>query len=154
MMVLANLLKAGMPLTVALRSMTSFSSKGIPGSTTDILRQDVLEGKSLSDAMARQSGTFPDLVVNIVRAGEQSGALEEVLRRQAAHFERFAEVQARLADVSRAVDVHALRQIVASFAERGHDGRQMHHRIRPPQDFHRIDGAFQSFVLSHERSPW
>ena len=71
------------------------SSDLIPGSTTDILRQDVLEGKSLSDAMARQSGTFPDLVVNIVRAGEQSGALEEVLRRQAAHFERFAEVQAR-----------------------------------------------------------
>lgn len=92
---LANLLKAGMPLTVALRSMMSFTSKGIPGTVSDHLRQDVLEGRSLSDAMARQVGTFPDLVINIVRAGEQSGALEEVLRRQAAHFERFAEVQAR-----------------------------------------------------------
>jgi type IV pilus assembly protein PilC len=92
---MANLLHAGMPLTVALHSMTSLSSKGIPSEVSRQLKQDVTEGRSLSDSMARQGGVFPDLVVNIVRAGEQSGALEEVLRRQAAHFERFAEVQAR-----------------------------------------------------------
>ena len=92
---LANVLKAGMPLTVALHSMSSLSSRGIPGEVSRQLRQDVTEGQSLSDAMARQTGVFPELVVNIVRAGEQSGALEEVLRRQAAHFERFAEVQAK-----------------------------------------------------------
>jgi type II secretory pathway component PulF len=92
---LANLLHAGMPLTAALQSMTSLSSKGIPSEVSRLLKQDVTEGKSLSDAMGRQSRVFPDLVVNIVRAGEQSGALEEVLRRQAAHFERFAEVQAK-----------------------------------------------------------
>lgn len=92
---LANLLRAGMPLTLALNSMSSLGSKGIPGAASQLLKQDVMEGKSLSDAMTRQPGVFPDIVVNIVRAGEQSGALEEVLRRQASHFERFAEVQSR-----------------------------------------------------------
>lgn len=92
---LANLLKAGMPLTMALHSMSSLTSKGIPGSVSQQLKQDVIEGRSLSDAMARQSDIFPDLVINMVRAGEQSGALEEVLRRLAAHFERFAEVQTK-----------------------------------------------------------
>ena len=92
---LANLLRAGMPLTMALRSMESLSSKGIPTEVSRQLKQDVTEGRSLSDAMARQSHVFPDLVVNMVRAGEQSGALEEVLRRQASHFERFAEVQSK-----------------------------------------------------------
>lgn len=92
---LANLLRAGMPLTLALNSMSSLGSKGIPGAASQLLKQDVMEGKSLSDAMIRQPGVFPDIVVNIVRAGEQSGALEEVLRRQASHFERFAEVQSR-----------------------------------------------------------
>ncbi len=92
---LANLLRAGMPLTMALRSMESLSTRGIPSEVSRQLKQDVTEGRSLSDAMARQSHVFPDLVINMVRAGEQSGALEEVLRRQATHFERFAEVQTK-----------------------------------------------------------
>ncbi len=92
---LANLLRAGMPLTMALQSMSSLSSKGIPGAVSQDLKQSVVEGRALSDAMARRPDIFPPLVVNMVRAGEQSGALEEVLRRQSAHFERFAEVQAK-----------------------------------------------------------
>lgn len=92
---LANLLHAGMPLTMALQSMTSLSSKGIPADVARQLKQDVTEGRSLSDAMGRQGTVFPPLVVNMVRAGEKSGALEEVLRRQASHFERFADVQAK-----------------------------------------------------------
>lgn len=92
---LSNLLRAGMPLTMALNSMASISSKGIPGEVSMALKQEVMEGRGLSDAMMRQGGVFPDLVINMVRAGEHSGALEEVLRRQSAHFERFAEVQSR-----------------------------------------------------------
>src|SRR5207245_512983 len=86
---LANLLNSGMPLTVALNSMTHLDSKGIPSSVSKDLKQDVMEGKSLSDAMAKQPLLFSDLYVNMVRAGEQSGALVEVLRRLADHYERF-----------------------------------------------------------------
>src|SRR5688500_15766496 len=92
---LANLLKSGMPLTVALNSMTHLATKGISSDVSKQLRQDVQEGKSLSDAMARQPVVFSDLYINMVRAGEQSGALVEVLKRLADHFERFAEVQAK-----------------------------------------------------------
>ena len=59
------------------------------------LKQEVTEGRSLSDAMARQPVIFTDLYVNMVRAGEQSGALVPVLRRMANHFQQFAEVQAK-----------------------------------------------------------
>lgn len=92
---LANLLKSGMPLTVALNSMTHLETKGIPSEVSRQLRQDVMEGRSLSDAMLKQTRVFNEIYVNMVRAGEQSGALEEVLRRLAAHFERFAEVQSK-----------------------------------------------------------
>jgi type II secretory pathway component PulF len=54
-----------------------------------------MEGRSLSDAMSKQPVIFTDLYVNMVKAGEQSGALVDVLRRMADHFERFAEVQAK-----------------------------------------------------------
>ena len=90
---LANLLKAGMPLTSALQSMSHLQSKGIPGEVSRQLRQDVTEGKGLSEAMAKQGTIFSDMYVNMVRAGEQSGSLVEVLRRLAEHYERFAEVQ-------------------------------------------------------------
>jgi general secretion pathway protein F len=92
---LANLLNSGMPLTVALNSMTHLETRGIPSDVSRQLKQDVMEGKALSDAMARQPRIFSDLYVNMVRAGEQSGALVDVLRRLGAHYERFAEVQSK-----------------------------------------------------------
>ncbi|MDA1275161.1 MAG: type II secretion system F family protein [Verrucomicrobia bacterium] len=90
---LANLLKSGMPLTVALNSMTHLESRGISSQVSRQLKQDVMEGKGLSDAMAKQPIVFSDLYVNMVRAGEQSGALVDVLERLSQHYERFAEVQ-------------------------------------------------------------
>ena len=92
---LANLLNSGMPLTVALNSMVHLESKGISAEVSKELKQDVMEGRSLSDAMAKQPRIFSDLYINMVRAGESSGALVEVLRRMADHFERFAQVQAK-----------------------------------------------------------
>ncbi len=92
---LANLLNSGMPLTVALNSMTHLESKGISADVSKQLKQEVMEGKSLSDSMAKQPHIFSDLYVNMVRAGEQSGALVDVLRRLADHFDRFAQVQSK-----------------------------------------------------------
>jgi type II secretory pathway component PulF len=92
---LANLLNSGMPLTVALNSMGHLQTKGIPAEVSKNLKQEVTEGHALSDAMARQPVIFTDLYVNMVKAGEQSGALVPVLRRMATHFQTFAEVQAK-----------------------------------------------------------
>ena len=93
---LANLLNSGMPLTVALNSMTHLESKGISAEVSRELKQDVMEGRSLSDSMAKQPRIFSDLYVNMVRAGESSGALVEVLRRMADHFERFSRCSPNL----------------------------------------------------------
>ena len=92
---MANLLNSGMPLAVALNSMTHLESKGIPADVSRDLRQEVIEGRSLSDAMAKQPRIFSDLYINMVRAGEQSGSLVDVLRRMASHFQQFAEVQGK-----------------------------------------------------------
>src|SRR5215467_6843501 len=92
---MANLLHSGMPVTVALNSMTHLESRGISKEVSRDLRQDVMEGRSLSDAMSKQPRIFSDLYVNMVRAGESSGALEDVLRRMADHFDRFSQVQSK-----------------------------------------------------------
>ena len=92
---LANLLNSGMPLTTALTSMGHLETRGIPTEVSKELKQEVSEGRSLSDAMLKQPVIFSDLYINMVRAGETSGSLVPVLRRMATHFERFAEVQAK-----------------------------------------------------------
>jgi general secretion pathway protein F len=56
------------------------------------VRQRVNEGSSLADAMIAQGKVFSTLYVNMIRAGESSGALEIVLVRLA----DFTESQARL----------------------------------------------------------
>jgi type II secretory pathway component PulF len=92
---LANLLNCGMPLSVALNSMSHLESRGIPSEVSKDLKQEVMEGRSMSDAMAKQPHIFSDLYINMVRAGEQSGSLVDVLRRMANHFNQFAEVQGK-----------------------------------------------------------
>jgi len=92
---LANLLNSGMTLVTALNSMTHLESKGIPATVSQDLKTEVTEGRGLSDAMAKQPRVFSDLYVSMVRSGEQSGSLVEVLRRMAAHFQQFADVQGK-----------------------------------------------------------
>src|SRR5271170_6392773 len=60
---LANLLQSGMPLTVALNSMTHLESKGIPAEVSRGLKQEVTEGRGLSEAMAKQPQIFSDLYI-------------------------------------------------------------------------------------------
>ena len=92
---LANLIHSGMPLSVALNSMTHLASKGIPADVSRGLRQEVTEGRALSDALARQPVIFSELYINMVRAGETSGKLVEVLRRMATSLQQFADTAAK-----------------------------------------------------------
>ena len=67
---LANLLKCGMPLTVALQSMSHLESKGIPSDVSKQLRQEVMEGRSLSDAMGKPGFAFhPRLAETVTGRG-------------------------------------------------------------------------------------
>jgi general secretion pathway protein F len=50
-------------------------------------------GATFSAALEAQDGQFPKLYVNMVRAGEASGALDEVLTRLADYLERSAELR-------------------------------------------------------------
>ena len=93
---LANLLKAGMPLTSALNSMISLEGSGVSAAVSEQLLHDVREGHNLSAALAKHPGIFPEMYVNMIKAGESGGSLVEVLLRLAEHYERFAEVRQKV----------------------------------------------------------
>ena len=86
---LADLLEAGMTLGQALQAL---ASQGEAASAQRFVCQDlcdrIVRGESFSDACAHHPKTFPPLFSNMLRAGEASGAMVEVLRRLGEHYER------------------------------------------------------------------
>ena len=89
---LAVLVGAGVPLVEALTALVDQVDHEAMKRVVSDVRQRVNEGSSLADALAAHDKIFSKLYVNMIRAGESSGALEVVLVRLA----DFTESQARL----------------------------------------------------------
>jgi len=60
------------------------------------LRDRIVRGEQLSDAVTAHPATFPPLYSNMIRAGEASGAMIEVLRRLVEHYERNETMSAKI----------------------------------------------------------
>ena len=80
---MSDLLDAGLQLEPALRVMEGRKELSGIKSVATALRQQVREGSSLSSALRLVSPSFGDLFCNLVSAGELSGSLPQLLRRQA-----------------------------------------------------------------------
>ncbi|MFP4002626.1 MAG: type II secretion system F family protein [Alphaproteobacteria bacterium] len=93
---LAALVSARLGVEEALEVMIGQGGETGAGRVLRKVRADILEGASLSEALARQPETFPASYVTAVRAGEASGALGEVLERLAAFLERTEAVKAKI----------------------------------------------------------
>jgi general secretion pathway protein F len=89
---LAVLVHAGIPLVEALTALVEQADHERLKRVLGDVKQRVNEGSTLADALAAHPRVFADLYVNMIRAGEHSGALEVVLFRLA----DFTESQARL----------------------------------------------------------
>jgi type IV pilus assembly protein PilC len=84
----ATLLKAGVTVvdaTAILAAQTE--SKHLNKALLDI-EQELREGNPLSEAVAKHKRVFTSMFVNMVRAGEVGGNMDETLERLATHFEK------------------------------------------------------------------
>ena len=93
---LSVLLHAGMPVVEALNAMIDQTSKQRLRTVIFEVREKVNSGHSLGDSLGEHPRVFSSLYVNMVRAGESSGALEQVLIRLADILERQARLQAQI----------------------------------------------------------
>jgi general secretion pathway protein F len=88
----ATLLKANISIVDSLAAVARQSDNPRLSRVLNEVRRAVTEGKSLAGAMGEHPWVFPDLYINMVRAGESSGTLDQVFLRLA----DFTESQARL----------------------------------------------------------
>lgn len=85
---LANLLKAGIPLDRALEMLAEIAEEPATAEQLGRLLDRVRGGASLAEAMEAQEGLFSRFYLNMVKAAEAGGALEDVLARLAEYLER------------------------------------------------------------------
>lgn len=91
---LSDLISAGMTLGNALNSLSSGDTP--TGRTAADLRDRIIRGESLSDAVNAHPESFPPLFGNMIRAGEASGALADVMLRLVEHYERIHAMRGRI----------------------------------------------------------
>jgi general secretion pathway protein F len=93
---LSTLVSAGLPLVDCLSALIDqVDSERLKRMLTQT-RERVNEGTSLADALAEHPRVYSDLYVNMVRAGEASGALDVVLLRLADYTESTARLRSKL----------------------------------------------------------
>ena len=94
---LADLLEAGMTLGEALGCL---ANQGEEDSAQRAVCKDltsrIVNGESFSDAVTHHPKTFQPLYANMIRAGEASGAMVDVLRRLVEHYERSDSMRAKI----------------------------------------------------------
>jgi len=93
---LSELLGAGLQLEPALRVMENREELGKLKSLTTRIRIEVRDGMSFSDALRKTSPSFGDLYCSLAKAGEVSGALSTILKRQASYLTAIQDLQGKV----------------------------------------------------------
>ncbi|PWT82465.1 MAG: hypothetical protein C5B58_08215 [Acidobacteria bacterium] len=93
---LAHLLQAGMTLDEGLSVLEKRLKQPRVQQMTHTLHQSLIDGRSFSQALSELPRIFPPLYVNLVAAGEASGALPRILLRLVKHLQQAKELRDRV----------------------------------------------------------
>ena len=83
-----SMIRAGVTILDALRMLTEATENKKLQKAINEVRISAEKGETLASAIAEHPKVFPDLMVNMVAAGEASGSLDKSLERMAVQFER------------------------------------------------------------------
>lgn len=93
---LSTLVNAGVPLVRSISTLQGQSeSKALKAQLASIVKK-IEGGSSLADAIGEHPKTFSQIYINMVRAGEEGGILDEVLNRLAVQQEKDAAIRGKI----------------------------------------------------------
>ncbi len=93
---LAHLLQAGMTLDEGLSILEKRLKQSRVQQMTHALHQALIDGRSFSQSLSEFPRIFPPLYVNMVAAGEASGALSQILLRLVKHLMQAKDLRDRV----------------------------------------------------------
>jgi type IV pilus assembly protein PilC len=92
----STLLDAGLPVVRSLDILHEQIPGGLLKSAVATVKDDVEGGSSLSEALSKHPAVFDKLYVNMVRAGEAGGVLDEIFERIADYREKAQRLQQKI----------------------------------------------------------
>ena len=93
---LATMVNAGIPLVNGLDILGDQVENPSFKETILKVHDDVETGSSLSEAISKHAHIFSNLFINMVKAGESSGMLDEILDRLATYLEKTSSLQKKI----------------------------------------------------------
>lgn len=93
---LSTMVSAGVPLTRALVTLQDQAESKYFKQVIGSIAKDVESGQTLGDAFAKFPNVFSDVYVNMVKAGESGGILDEILKRVATQTEKDASIRKKV----------------------------------------------------------
>lgn len=93
---LSAMVGAGVPLLRALNSLEQHAESPALKSILVAVIKDVEGGAPLADALEKHPNTFSDVYINMVRAGEAAGILDDILKRLALQQEKNASIRKKV----------------------------------------------------------
>lgn len=93
---LSAMVGAGVPLLRALGSLEAHTESPALKKILAVIIKDVEGGSPLADALEKHKSTFSDVYVNMVRAGEAAGILDDILKRLAMQQEKSASMRKKI----------------------------------------------------------
>lgn len=91
-----SILSAGVSIVSALDMLSEQTENKVLSNAIKEVQIAVEKGETLTDAMKSESKVFPDILIQMVAAGEASGSLEIAFRRLAVHFEKDSKLKAQV----------------------------------------------------------
>lgn len=93
---LSAMVSAGVPLLRALNSLETHSDSPALKEVVAAIFKDVQAGMPLADSLEKHPNAFSDIYVNMVRAGEAAGILDDILKRIAMQQEKNATMRKKI----------------------------------------------------------
>jgi type IV pilus assembly protein PilC len=92
----ALMLRAGLTLSQCLSEAARTTPRARFAAALNRMQRGLQTGASLSQAMAREKGLFPDIVVQMIASAEASGEMDTVFDRMAEHLEKWSALKMAL----------------------------------------------------------
>jgi type IV pilus assembly protein PilC len=93
---LSTMIGAGVPLARTLSALQGDAANPYMKEVLGGITKDVESGIALGDAFAKYPTVFSDVYVNMVRAGEEGGILDDILKRLATQVEQDASIRKKI----------------------------------------------------------